>query len=549
MINTSKIRQSIRWPAAALITLLLIACGGGNSPAPDNLTPSGQDNGTVVTPTGGHPYLATTTTTTDTTSGKSTTTLLLIDSHTNAVARKVTLDGDEWRVVRFVTRKSINLETLETGEDGYRAVYYIQAGKVFRQDFDQTPLPPAKQISKIDTACALGINDFDINGVELTTVSTINAASECPAYSQWAIDNQFRVEPSMTSTEAAMPMSMRYLGGIYDTTDSSTPSAFAFYDPDEDAIVSYSKNLQTRLQTIFSNPDNDFINYRQFLWFDKASGSHLILDDRKLYTATFSQNKLNITGTVRSSTDNRSVKEVVPNLDRTFVVFDNDVIEQFVDASTPTKHVATIQTNGAPLVKWSRQGNKLIATSFRYQTDPVALVFYSLNLSNGEVETVGTYNRIANECFFTLEGDQAWVFTCPQNQDSKLQSLIKRSLKTQAIEPIVTDVMIVGVIAPYKNNAYKMGYLVYCRPVEGRDDCANAPLLSRDMSTNQEVEIGTYRADPKWLSSTARSDEDASSGRFVLRTVNQTSATTNHSVAWTFDPSQANSLIKVSIPD
>jgi hypothetical protein len=243
------------------------------------------------------------------------------------------------------------------------------------------------------------------------------------------------------------------------------------------------------------------------------------------------------------------VKEVVPNLDRTFVVFDNDVIEQFVDASTPTKHVATIQTNGAPLVKWSRQGNKLIATSLRYQTDPVALVFYSLNLSNGEVETVGTYNRIANECFFTLEGDQAWVFTCPQNQDSTIQSLIKRSLKTQAIEPIVSDVMIVGVIAPYKNNAYKMGYLVYCRPVEGRDDCANAPLLSRNMSTNQEVEIGTYRADPKWLSSTARSDEDASSGRFVLRTVNQTSATTNHSVAWTFDPSQANSLIKVSIPD
>lgn len=549
LIHDTQLKQSIRWAAGCLITLSLIACGGGGSePSPDTpVTPTSQDPAPILVSPENRPYIATTTTTTDEASGESTTRLIIIEASTNQVVRQVKFNGAPGPRASWVTRYITNIESNDRREDGYRSVYFIANGKVFRQDLYQVPLSEAKQISNIDNACGLFTEPLDSPEFELVTVITPNASNACDLFDA---NQQIRITSDMSATDSGVPMSTAFVGGIYNSPESFTPSSLLFYDPKESKLISYSKNLKTSLPGVEIAPVSVSPYRTVEIWFDRKTSTNLLKVIDKLYTLSIANNALVIDGPVVSSTGKTKVNKVLSNLDKTFILFEEDILEQFSGSSQPTKYFSSIPTHGDFIALLSRQSGSLLATGIRFGSEDSARVFYRIKLSDGSVERLGTSPYLDNECFYTLDGDQAWLFTCPRNQQPGKQGLFKRSVKTFEVQTLIADVMVIGVLTSNINDPWEMTHLIYCRPIEDRKDCAGAPILSRNMVTNQEVEIGRYHADPKWLSSTADIyDEFDSSDRLVVHTLNQTSATSTHSVAWTFNPNQANSLIKVSIPD
>ena len=545
MIHDSPLNKCVRLAASCLITLSLIACGGGaKEPLSDTpATPTSKDPAPIVAPSS-KPFLIATTSTTEGTSGKKVEQFIIIDASTHQVVRQIQLRGDrlEWDNPGAVSRYTTDLESNTRGEDGYRAVYFIENGKVFRQDLSQAPLPAAKQISNTGNACGLKVERLDSTEFELVTVITRNASNTCDLLD---INQQIRITSEMTESDSGVPMLTVFVGGFYNSPKSFTPSQLIFYNPQQLTLVLYSKDLKSSLPPVEIAPV-----YRPLeIFFDRKTNTNILKAENELYPLSITNNALVIGAPVSSSSGAKSVQTVLSSLDQTFILFEGNILEQFEGSSQPTKHLSNIGTNGDFVVQLSRQQESLIAAGFRSESANLARVFYRVHLNDGTVETAGTSPIQKGECFYTFDGDHAWLFTCNQDQKPDLQTLFKRSVKTLEVQPLISDVIVIGVLTSEISTSRRMTHLIYCRPMGSRNDCAGAPIMSRNMVTNQEVAIGQYQADAQWLSSTATIFDALDSGdRLVLQTWNQTSDTASHTDTWTFSPNQANSLIKVSVP-
>jgi hypothetical protein len=547
MFESQQLHRSRRWLASTIATLCLTACGGGANTPSNEPTPTGKD-ATVITPTVNQErFRATTISDRDAVARKSINKLIIIDTQTNQAIKTITLDGSSSQTTEMIYGYEINLDQLAFSLKGQRAVYYIKDGKVFRQDLNQSDLPEPKQISNLQNACGIqGSNTLSPSN-EVIEIITRGQNNTCDQSSDGSIK---QIETTMTASDPSLPSNKKVVEGIYSAANSSlTPTAMLVHDKVQNKLFAYSNNLQNQLYEIRTPANVLEVNAQIETSIEPKTGYQLLRIDQELFATTMINGQLTIDSQVTSATGETAVTELISTIDKTFVLFSDNSLEQFISPSQGTRHIANLPAGTGPLGDWSLEGEDLVFEAVSNTPSNSTSTYYKVDTTQKSVQILGSFLEGSSDYPMSREGEYLWVIQKSSGTDGP-QKLVKISLKTGASQTLLAGIIQVGAQMSIKLRSMSFDSFVYCRPQPSRTDCAGAMLFSRDMTTGAEVGIGSYQAETGSVSSNAHIDDPWANGSYgVLNIWNQTSNSATHSTVWAYNPKQANSLTKLTLPN
>lgn len=544
MTGNVNVQRSLQWLCAAVFALGLSACGGGSSPSAPSLNTSGEEPQPQPSATSGQArYRATTASERDYNTRKDITKLVIIDTQTNQIVRTTTLNGAGRQVTELMHGYKVDVAAGDFSIDGQRAVYYIQGGKVYRQDLNTSELPSPKQISSLQNACGIQGSTVTSPSNEVLEIITLRPDGSCVNADD---DTVAQIETSMSSTDQALPLSKQTIDGIFKSDGDLAPLAMMVHDKTTNKLWAYSTNLQTKLYEIATPAGKLATDSDMEVNVDPKRGYQLLRIDDSLYNASFAGGKLVMGGAVASSTGQTAVKELLGYLDKTFVLYQDNRLEQFVSPTQPTRYIASLPADVDDVAEWKRHANELIAMVETLA--PRGTDYYKINVATGVAQKLGTKPYSASDSVVTMDGDDLFVLRRGTTYDSPMK-FVRYVIATGQAQEVLNGIIPAGFLGALRDYEYQLDGIVYCYPVGARRDCAGAPLHARNLKTSDDVIIGTYSADPTWISSTPNIDDPFVTGSLMeLQTWNYTSNTAGYTDVWTFNPKQANSLTRLTFP-
>lgn len=556
MFKALRARSFSHWVTITAIAASVSACGGGGggeSPSTQTPAPIGGDPAPSGQETIGQPpgqvqgrFFATVSRAWDGNTRQDKYTLAIINADSNQIVKTFALDDTGGDSSHISYDFDIDLDKRSFAYKGQRAVYFIKDGRVFHLALNQAVLGEPRQISSLTTACGIQSSSSSFTN-DLFVIRARLPSQTCATASY---SNTVQIQSSMTEKDIALPTSLDAVDEIYDPKQPLTPVGILVHDTIRNKLFVFSNNLQESLYAV-STPDGILTKYLDIeLNFEPKKNNQTLKIGSALFKAELIDGRLVIGSRINSSTGFDQVEEVVSLQSGTFVLYTDNRFEQYVDSNTTT-HIATIPADTGSIQDWREQGDLIIAEASADAPSGSNSIstYYQIDAKN---KTLTKYGQLIDgelDQELMNEGEHAWMLTRAEKTSSR-QSLIMRSIQTGTSTTILSDIIPVGTQLTMRDLSARLDRFVYCTPLPSRDDCAGAKLISRNMSTGTEIQLGQYDADPSWIQSSAYLDDPISPGNFALISIwNRTGPLAYHSTIWSYNPEKANSLKQLTQPN
>lgn len=556
MFKALRARSFSHWVTITAIAASVSACGGGGggeSPSTQTPAPIGGDPAPSGQETIGQPpgqvqgrFFATVSRVWNGNTRQDTHTLAIIDTDTNQIVKSILLDNTGEEVSRITYDLDIDLDRRSYSYKGQRAVYFIKDGRVFRLALNQSALAEPRQISSLTTAC--GLRSSSNSSTDDLFVVEARLPSETCATASYS--NAVQLQSSMTEKDIALPTTLDATEEIFDPKQPLSPVGILVHDTINNKLYAYSNNLQNKLYLV-STPEGVLTQYSDIdLNFEPKENSQTLKIGSALFKAELIDGRLVIGSRIKSSTGFDQVKKVVSLQSGTFVLYTDNRFEQYVDSHTTT-HITTLPAETGAIQDWREQGDLIIAEASEdasSSSDSIS-TYFQIDPKKKTWSKWGQLIEGALEHMLIKESEHAWMLTRAEKTSTRY-SLIKRSIQTGTSATILADIIPVGPQITVHDLSARLDRFVYCTPLPSRNDCAGAKLISRNMLTGAEIQLGQYDADPSWLQSSASIDDPLSPGNFAVISVwNRTGPLAYHSTIWSYNPEKANSLKQLTQPN
>ncbi len=521
----------------ATALLSLAGCGGGSgggSTSPSNAAATGDF--TVAETRQGNAL------------GASSRQVVVLDKLTHKVVKTFALDRDtNYAYLVNARQQVVNANTGKILGDSQ--LFVIQGGKVMQLDLRGPTLGNAVQVSSLTNACFIDDKvqaELNLDGTQTwLLVATPGADGQCTT----TVDNGYvLVLGGSSSTTAPIPAGANGLE-IIDSLDGSTPgvpTGILVFNRASATLAVYSTDLQTPKQVI--TPGGQTLNSSALVenlgYMPTDLNKFILRVNDKLYMASYAQGSLSLSVALYTLTDTAAEPPVVYAGSDAYVVTSTELIKvstapsatlvRAVNASAGGVAQATLVNQRVVVSQWLSQGESILQTLTAYPLDggaPTPMTtstdFLTLLGVSGEHVVVGK------------QSSATWMDII--QYDTLGGAGIPMASNVNWIKPVDPDTVVGG-----SNRA--PAQLLYCQGGPGAESCAGNPLVSLDLATGATLTLGTFPTEAPGTTALALGTWDFADvvGKTASLTVWLATSTDLTSAVWTYNPSVAGSLTRVT---